>query len=81
MCQTCHRRSRFQNTIEIPHAALFAREADALTGRRARDQALELLRQAFAQGYGRDRAEADRDLDGVRQDRRFLSALRIRRRD
>ena len=39
------------------------------------DQALDLLRQAFARGYGRDKVADDRDLDGVRGDPRFRQLL------
>jgi tetratricopeptide (TPR) repeat protein len=42
---------------------------------RASGQAVAFLRLAFAQGYGRDKVEADRDLDGVRGDPAFRALL------
>jgi eukaryotic-like serine/threonine-protein kinase len=48
--------------------ALIARlSPDALRSARAADRAVGFLEEAFRLNYGRDRAEADADLDGVRR--------------
>jgi serine/threonine protein kinase/Tfp pilus assembly protein PilF len=41
----------------------------------AAEQAVEFLQRAFAEGYGREKAETDPDLAGVRQDPRFVRLL------
>jgi serine/threonine protein kinase/Flp pilus assembly protein TadD len=56
-------------------AALIAQHSDGAEARRAADQALQLLEQAFARGYGLAQAGEDRDLDGIRQDPRFRQLL------
>jgi hypothetical protein len=42
----------------------------------AANQALAFLQQALANGYGRDVAATDRDLEGIRGDARFGQLLR-----
>jgi serine/threonine protein kinase/predicted Zn-dependent protease len=56
-------------------AALVAQQSTGGEARRATDQALELLGQAFARGYGATQAATDRDLDGIRNDPRFRQLL------
>lgn len=56
-------------------AALAAQGSSGDRAAQAADQALRLLREALALGYGLSQLEEDRDLDGIRQDRRF-QALR-----
>jgi tetratricopeptide (TPR) repeat protein len=46
-------------------AIIAGKTASPAESREAADQAVELLRLAFAQGYGRDRAATDHDLDSL----------------
>jgi hypothetical protein len=56
-------------------AALEAKRAAGAARQRAVQEALVFLREAFRRGYGRDRAERDADLEGVRDDAGFRSLL------
>jgi tetratricopeptide (TPR) repeat protein len=56
-------------------AALIARQSEGRDARRAADQAIRLLQQALAHGYGAAQARADHDLDGIRNDPRFRQVL------
>jgi tetratricopeptide (TPR) repeat protein len=47
-------------------ALMAAKEKDPVKARQERDQALWFLREAFANRYDLDKADEDRDLDGVR---------------
>jgi tetratricopeptide (TPR) repeat protein len=58
------------------YALLAAQVPNPAQARLAGDQALALLGAAFEQGYGRDRAAADADLDGVRARPEFARLLR-----
>jgi hypothetical protein len=63
-------------------AALQAQQAAGPAAAQAAEkQALTFLRQAFHHGYGQDRAEGDRDLDGIREHPDFRLLLTEARRD
>jgi serine/threonine protein kinase/tetratricopeptide (TPR) repeat protein len=53
------------------------RSPDAGQAKGLEDQALDFLRRAFAQGYGRDRAAADPDLRGLRRRPAFQRLLGV----
>jgi tetratricopeptide (TPR) repeat protein len=58
-------------------AALAASKiSDVQTATRAREQAVELLEKAFAQGYGPDKAVLDPDLTALQQNATFQHLLR-----
>jgi tetratricopeptide (TPR) repeat protein len=61
-------------------AALQARQAGPGAAG-AEEQALNFLREAFARGYGQDRAGGDHDLDGIRRHPNFRALLDAARRD
>jgi tetratricopeptide (TPR) repeat protein len=50
---------------------------DPASAKGLEDQALDFLRRAFAQGYGRDRAAADPDLRGLRRRPEFQQLLGV----
>jgi hypothetical protein len=52
-----------------------SRAAERFPAAGAADQAVEFLRRAFAEGYGREKAETDPDLAGVRRHPRFAQLL------
>src|SRR5262249_6608805 len=56
-------------------ACVAARAAAQFPASGAAEQAVEFLRRAFAEGYGREKAEADPDLAGVRQHPHFIQLL------
>jgi hypothetical protein len=52
-----------------------ARAAARFPSSGAAEKAVAFLRLAFAEGYGREKAEADPDLAGVRRNPRFVQLL------
>jgi tetratricopeptide (TPR) repeat protein len=56
-------------------AALIAHQKKGSEARQAATQAIQLLGQAFEQGYGADRAAEDPDLEGIRDNPRFRRLL------
>jgi hypothetical protein len=56
-------------------ACVAGRAAARFPSSGAADQAVEFLRRAFAEGYGREKAEDDPDLAGIRTHPRFVQLL------
>jgi hypothetical protein len=56
-------------------ACVAARAAERFPSSAAAERAVEFLRLAFAEGYGREKAETDPDLAGVRRHPRFVQLL------
>jgi tetratricopeptide (TPR) repeat protein len=71
----CLERERHVGATLYAAACVAARAAAGLPSPVAADQAVEYLQRAFAEGYGRDKAETDPDLAGVRQHPRFVRLL------
>jgi hypothetical protein len=62
--------------VTLYAAACVAGRAAALSpASGAAEQAVDFLRRAFAEGYGREKAESDPDLAGIRRHPRFVQLL------